>query len=189
MEGKLPPALADRLAGYSCEQNTVGESSTSVFKFQNDEKTLFLKVDKSIDKIARERDVLIWLEDKLPIPKMVEYLEAEQTAYLLLSAVPGNMCCEDVIDKKTIRALADGLLLLQSVDISNCPFDHSLEIELQEALHNVQNGLVDMDDWEDDSPFKSPLELLEWLCQNRPPRRAMLCSRRLLSSECINTLR
>ena len=167
MELKLPATLAARLDGYVCERNTIGMSTASVYKFQNNDETLFLKVDKSLKKVARERDVLLWLKNKTPVPEVVYYEEADKTAYLLETAMPGIISCEENIDKETVRVLADGLLMLESVDVSDCPFDHRLGRELQAALYNIQNDLVDMDAFEENSPYKTPMELYEWLCQNR----------------------
>ncbi|MDD4414022.1 MAG: aminoglycoside 3'-phosphotransferase [Oscillospiraceae bacterium] len=167
MELILPPELSERLAGYECERNTIGMSTTSVYKFYKNDETHYLKVDKNFGKIARERDVLNWLQSKVPVPQVVYYAELEQTAYLLETAMPGVGGHENMIDKATVRILADGLLQLQAVDISACPFNHSLEIELQEALFNIQNDLVDMDDFEENSPYDTPMELYEWLCNNK----------------------
>lgn len=58
--------------------------------------------------------------------------------------------------------------MLQSIPIENCPFDNSLQIKLREALFNIENDLVDMDDWEENNRFKTPMELLEYLKQNQP---------------------
>jgi len=167
MELKLPSALAAQLDGYTYEQNTIGMSTASVYKFQKDNETLFLKIDKNLTAMAQERDVLVWLENKLPVPEVVYYGVIDQTAYLLETAIPGIMSCEENIDKETVRILADGLLLIWSLDISDCPFDHCLDKELEKALHNIQNNLVDMDDFETNSPYETPMELYDWLCQNR----------------------
>lgn len=58
--------------------------------------------------------------------------------------------------------------MLQSICIENCILDNSLDIKLKEALYNIENNLVDMGDWEDDNEFKTPMELLEYLKQNKP---------------------
>jgi len=167
MELILPPELSERLAGYERTQNTVGMSTASVYKFYKNNETLYLKVDKNLDKIARERDVLNWLQGKVSVPQVVQYTELDQTAYLLETAMPGILSHENRIDRETVRILADGLLQLQAVGISDCPFNHSIEIELQEALFNIQNDLVDMDDFEENSPYATPMELYEWLCGNK----------------------
>jgi aminoglycoside 3'-phosphotransferase-3 len=168
MELILPPELSKYLAGYECERNTIGMSTASVYRFYKNNKTFYLKADKNPSKIARERDVLNWLQGKVPVPQVVYYAELEQVGYLLETAMPGISSHENMIDEATVRILADGLLQIQAVDVSDCPFNHSLEIELQEALFNIQNDLVDMDDFEENSPYDTPMELYEWLCDNKP---------------------
>jgi len=163
----LPLELSERLAGFKYEQNTVGMSTSSVYRFYRNNETLYLKVDKTLNKIARERDVLNWLQGKIPVPQVVQYVEFDQTAYLLQTAMPGVVSYENRIDKDSVRILADGLSQLQAIDISDCPFNHRLEIEMQEALFNIQNDLVDMDDFEENSPYSTPMELYEWLCENK----------------------
>lgn len=167
MDLNLPATLAAQLNGYTCEQNIIGKSAASVYKFQKNDTALFLKIDQNLDKTAQERDVLLWLENKLPVPKVLFYEEHDQTAYLLETAMPGMLSCEETIDKETVRILADGLLLLQSVAISDCSFDRRLDKELKEALYNIEHNLVDANDFETSSLHKTPTELYLWLCQNR----------------------
>ena len=167
MELNLPARLAARLDGYVCEQNIIGMSTASVYKFQKNSEILFLKIDKNFNKIAQERDILIWLKNKLPVPEVIYYEVIDQIAYLLETAMPGIMSCEENIDEETVRILAAGLSLIGSLDISDCPFDHCLDRALKEALYNIQNDLVDMEGFETDASYKTPMELYDWLCQNR----------------------
>ena len=85
------------------------------------------------------------------------------------------MCCncpDDILLEPfdvTVKLLADGLLMLQAVDITDCPFDNNLDRKLADALYNIENDLVDMDDFKDNVRFDTPLELYRWLTANRPP--------------------
>ena len=163
----LPYELSKRLVGYAFEQNTVGMSTARVFKFYSPNDTLYLKIDRNAAKITQERAVLDWLRGKLPVPQVVYYIESEGIGYLLETEMPGVSSHIHTIDKTTVRALAKGLLRLQAVDIADCPFNHCLDVELREALDNIRNNLVDMSDFEENSPFNSPMALYEWLCNNR----------------------
>jgi len=71
--------------------------------------------------------------------------------------------------ENTVRMLADGLLLLQAVDISNCPFDCMLETKFHGALYNIENSLVDIDNLREDNRFTSPMDLYNHLISNSPP--------------------
>ena len=70
--------------------------------------------------------------------------------------------------EQTVKLLADGLLMLQKIDISSCPYISNLDYKLKEALYNIENNLVDMGDFEEGNEFTSPMELYQWLVENRP---------------------
>ncbi len=80
---------------------------------------------------------------------------------------PDDMVHEHI--KQTVKLLADGLLMLQSVAIQKCPFMNTLGHKLKEALYNIEHDLVDMDDFEEGNDFDSPMELYQWLIENRLP--------------------
>lgn len=163
----LPSYLSRKLNGYICEIVNIGMSTANVYLFKKNTKTLFLKTDRNIKKIKKERDVLEWLKNKLPVPQVIYYKEIDEVAYLLETAMPGVISCQNNIDKKTVRTLANGLLLTQSVDISECPFNNCLDNELEKALYKISHNNVDIHDFEINSPYKTPTELYKWLCQNR----------------------
>jgi len=87
----------------------------------------------------------------------VEYFgEKDGLVYLLMTAVEGHMSCncpEDVICEpydNTVKLLTEGLLMLQSMDIKDCPFKNTLDIKLKDALFNSEHNLVYMDDFEEE---------------------------------------
>lgn len=171
----LPYSLKACLQGYSCTPNTVGRSTADVVMFTGADETLFLKTDSHIDTLRREHDLLCWLDGKLPVPEVVAWCEDESRAYLLMTAAVGHMSCSnkdaDIISspmETTVELLADGLRMLQSVDIADCPFENRLERKLSAALYNIENGLVDMDDFENGNDFASPMELYHWLLLHQP---------------------
>jgi kanamycin kinase/aminoglycoside 3'-phosphotransferase-3 len=119
--------------------------------------------------------VLCWLAGKLPVPEVVAWHEDTENAYLLMTAANGHMSCEngdyDAISppmETTVKLLADGLKLLQTVDISDCPFENRLTQKLEEALYNIEHNLVDMDDFEEGNDFDTPLKLYQWLLAHQP---------------------
>jgi len=170
----LPMDLQTMLEGYIASENNVGCTLASVFRYQKDDDALYLKIQKINHEIHREHELLLWLQGKLPIPEVKYWAEKDGYAYLLTTEVSGRMTCdcpEDTVAKpveKTIKLLAEGLLMLQAVDISDCPFENTLDKKLIYALDNIKNDLVDMDDWNDDNNFNSPMELYEWLSANKP---------------------
>lgn len=171
----LPVVLQERLIGYTCTQNSVGMSTADVYMFQREEERLFLKSDSCKDKLRREHDVLCSLEGKLPVPHVTMWYEDAEKAYLLITAVDGVMCCscdEDILTppvKNTVKLLAEGLKMLQALEIIGCPFENKLEQKLTEALYNIENNLVDMDDFQKGNEFATPMELYQYLVLHKPP--------------------
>jgi len=91
--------------------------------------------------------------------------------YLLMTQIKGEMACTDYFLERpmeTVKLLAEGIKMLQSVQIDNCPFDNSLDIKLNDARENIENNLVDMSDWEANNRSDTPSELLTYLQNNKP---------------------
>jgi len=171
----VPKEVSKYIDGMTVSQNEVGCTQAKVYRFSdNTGNALYLKVDKADEVFRRERDALLWLDGKVPVPHVKCWHEQDDFAYLLMTEAQGHMCCcgeTDTVRKpveNTIKLLANGLLALQDIDISDCPFDNTLESKLKLALYNIENNLVDMDDWESNNNFDSPVALYTWLDKNRP---------------------
>lgn len=176
----FPAEITARLAGYTCAKDHIGCSSAGVFRYENNGDVLYLKVAEVSDEIRREKDLLIWLKDRVPVPDVVYYVEQDGYAFLLMTKADGFMACDcprDIVGEQdkvhepitqTVKLLADALLMLQTLDIDRCPFENTLEIKLKAALYNIEHDLVDSDDFEENTGFKSPKELYHWLVENRP---------------------
>jgi kanamycin kinase/aminoglycoside 3'-phosphotransferase-3 len=176
----LPAKLQSRLEGYISKADNVGRSSSRVVRFSNAKEAVFLKVDERLADLRRECDVLRWLSGKLPVPKVLDWVEDDGVGYLLMSESEGRMCCDETDGDVVLaspKALAQGIKLFQSIDIHDCPFDHRLDKELSRAAYNIKHNLVDMDDWEHGSKnaFETPENLLKFLEANRPDEDLCFC--------------
>jgi aminoglycoside 3'-phosphotransferase-3 len=177
----FPTDLSTRLSGYTCTKDRIGCSSAGVFRYERNCNVLYLKIAEVSDEIRRERDLLLWMKGSVPVPDLLYYSEQYGYAFLLMTKAEGFMACdypdnaEGEQDKvhepitQTVKLLADALLMLQAVDIRDCPFENTLEDKLKAALYNIEHDLVDMDDFEDGNDFDSPMDLYRWLVENRPP--------------------
>ena len=166
----LPSGLAVLLNQYSCEKNRVGCSSAGVYRYCKTDSNLYLKIQRADGEARSEHDLLVWLDGKLPVPKVKYWGEQDGLAYLLMTEAIGQMCCN--CPENTLLEPLDNtvrLLMLQAVDITDCPFDNKLDKKLSDALYNINNDLVDMDDFKDNGRFYTPMELYHWLTVNRPP--------------------
>ncbi|HAI86164.1 MAG TPA: hypothetical protein DCL63_04150 [Firmicutes bacterium] len=165
----FPAELTAILSGYTCTKDRIVCSSSKVFRYERNKDVLYLKITQVSNEIRTEKDLLIWLKDKVPVPNVLYYGETDGYAFLLMTKAVGFMACDSPDDKvhepikQTVKLLAEGLLMLQAVDIQECPFKNTLDHKLKEALYNIEHGLVDMDNFEEGNDFDTPMELYQWL--------------------------
>jgi len=167
------PKKIQQLTNYvKPTKDTMGMSGSRVYMYQHH----VLKVHEKKDKVLiKEKDTLIWLKDRIPVPEVICYQEMKHHAFLLMSKCEGVMTCDpSVLDKPydMISMLAKGLKMLWNIDIHDCPFDSTLKEKLKIAQKNVEEDDVDTSQAEDNTygekGFKDPYELLQWLKTNQP---------------------
>lgn len=168
---QFPKDLQILLEGMNCEADGIGRSTAGVYRYYNNKKSYYLKIQPVLQGLHREYKIMEWLQDKLPVPIIIYFDSYNGLDYLLMTEVNGEMLCSEYYlsnPEKTVKLLADGIKVLQTISIEDCPFDNRLEIKLEEALDNINNNLVDMSDWEENNRFDTPMELLEYLRINKP---------------------
>lgn len=175
----LPTQLANLTRNYRLIRDTEGMSPARVYQLVGESQTLYLKVSDSRFRgttydVEREKEMLLWLQGKLPVPEVLHFEQQDGMSYLLMSAVrgqAGGLDYEEHRDpERMIRIYSDGIRLIQSIDISDCPFESHIDFRLRELDYLLQNGLadVDTDQWEDDTPFSDPAELYAFLQTHKP---------------------
>jgi aminoglycoside 3'-phosphotransferase-2 len=128
----LPDPLAD-LAAYTWHAVNLGRSWAHVYRLtMPKEPTLFLKHVEATyaAELRDEAERLAWLQGKLPVPKVVQYLDAATGVYLVTEAIPGHDLTEfnqdsDVVKRQMTVELAWGLRRVHALDPAGCPFDHT----------------------------------------------------------------
>lgn len=157
--------------------DAVGMSDSIVVLFHDK----ILKIQTISEESDNEYRVMEWLQNKVPVPKVLGFVRDEKKNYLLMTKVPGEMSCSDRYMKnpeQLTAVLADGLQMLWKIDINNCPYTCNLKKKLHMAKYMVENNLVDMDNAEPDTfgenGFKNPDHLLEWLNKNKPEEELVL---------------
>ncbi len=174
----LPAEIAAVVGMQDGISNTTGLSGASVFEYPDH----VLKVRPLSPAAAREADILAWLQDKgLPAPRVAAHAAENGTDWLLMTRVRGKMLCDpSVMNSPTLLldCLAEGLHTLWAADISDCPFSRAWESELDRAERAIRDGTYDPSDCEPETfgpgGFESPMALLEWLRENRPPEGRVL---------------
>lgn len=169
----LPESIKKHLSSeekYSL--NEMGKSESSVLVFSD----TVLKVSTSNDEVDNGLEIMSWLKDKLPVPKIIAYETVDNKSYLLMSKCQGVMACDSSFMKDPhflIKMLANGLKLLWSIDVSQCPIRSTVDMKLLEARKNVETNQVDISNIGEDTigeglDFHSPQEILDWLYDNKP---------------------
>lgn len=167
----FPQSIAEKLEGKKSVSDTVGESDSAVLLFED----AVLKIEPTNESADHEYAALQWLQNRLPVPKVLAFVQENSLNYLLMSKLKGTMACNCLssaaIDS-TVTALADGLKKLWQTDISACPLDSTLDERLRQAKYNIECGLVDVEDFEPNTlgpnGFAEIYALYEFLVQNRP---------------------
>lgn len=167
----LPAAIAEKLKSREYTADSIGESGAGVFVFADS----VLKIEKTAPSSDNEHTMLLWLGGRLPVPRVLAFERSGGFNYLLMTRLDGEMACSEGNIRcpgQTVRALADGLLKLWSIDISDCPVKNGLDEKLRTARYNIDNGLVDIDDMDDGTlgsgGFTDVEALYRFLCENRP---------------------
>jgi kanamycin kinase/aminoglycoside 3'-phosphotransferase-3 len=167
----LPEKIKKHIAEMKYEQNNIGCSGASVYRFNSTSEIFYLKFSSKSGELETEYQNLLWLNDKLPVPRIIEWVSEDDNDYLLISDIGGKMLCDDIyLNNPTLAVslLAEGINRLRSIDISNCPIWNDLSRKLTAAADNIRRN-IDMDDWEPSSnQFSSPQDLLEYLITNKP---------------------
>lgn len=184
MRGK-PPAVTDLsvsqqlsalLRGYQRTPDSRGQSPARVYALTGRQPTLYLKTSDSRCQgtsydVGREKDLLLWLQGRLPVPEVLHYEEHDGVRFLLMSAVSGIPAGEDHSPERLARHYAEAVRLLRSVSIVDCPYLYGLDQRLQEldVLLARQLADVERENWEADNPFADAQTLMTYLHTHRPP--------------------
>lgn len=171
MNRKLPNIIQEYIKDMDSTKDTIGCSEAEIYHYTKNGIELYLKIEKSNPEFEHEKRMLQWLNHKLPVPEIVAQCKENGYDYLLMTKAVGEMACSEgkLNDPEAlVKLLAEGIKMLQSVNISDCPFNCNLKYKLHIAKERVKNGQVDLDDWEEDNPFNSPEELYNYLAANQP---------------------
>ena len=154
----------------------IGESVAQVYRLCDaDGPVSFLKVcppDTTIS-LADDAERLRWLAGRLPVPRLLAYGEEDTFTYLLMSAVPGVDAATlaengQMVPARLVRLLAEGLRQFHAVPWVECPFDHRLAHELDQAQLRTERGQVDEEDFDAERQGQTAAMLLEELLDSAP---------------------
>jgi len=180
MQGlRLSKQLREITRNYRFIKDTEGMSPARVYKLIGRNKNLYLKISDSryhgtTYDVEREKDIMLWLKSKLPVPEILHFEQHENENFLLMSEIDGVVGHEDYEQrhdsKRMVKIYSEGIKLFQSISTSDCPFDNSVNNRLTELDYLLRHQLADVnsDNWEDDTPFREPKELYAFLQTHKP---------------------
>ncbi|MFI6094324.1 aminoglycoside 3'-phosphotransferase [Lentzea sp. NPDC051213] len=110
-----------------------------------------------------ERDRLRWLGEHFEVPE----IKAFANDWLVLADVGApSLAAADPVLAGTVMGTV--LRSLHALPVASCPFDARIPVVLDKARRNVEAGLVDPEDFDDDNRGVTPAELLERLIATAP---------------------
>ncbi len=173
MMNDLPSSVAHKTIGYSWEKITIGESEASTFFLRGNKNNLYLKVqpNNAVENLHHEKERLEWLQGKLPVPEVVLYDKDETNEYLLITAVTGVNASDKSNGSNVslmIKELSLGLRVIHAVNIDDCPFNHKLDMKIEQARERVRKQLVDEEDFDDLRRGQKAVNLFEKLISQMP---------------------
>ena len=139
----LPDSIRSAVNGKKYEENQIGMSGSKVLVFDD----MVLKIQKASMETENEVRVCNWLKGRLPVPEIIEYCVSAEISYCLMSRISGKMACDETYlnaPEKLLEVVTDAIKMLWSLDIADCPCDNTLDVKLEMAKYNVENGLVDL---------------------------------------------
>ena len=170
----VPEPLQPFVAGAAWTRITVGESLSAIFRLdRSGQAALYLKIAPRAQRMELlwEKKRLVWLRGRLPAPNVVGYETDARNEFLLLTPLPGRHVASLIVaepNEKIVQLLAAGLRAIHAIPIRDCPFDMTLDREIERARHNVVNGLVDEADFDSTRLGRTAAALFEELQSKRP---------------------
>jgi aminoglycoside phosphotransferase len=164
---ELPVEIQALVDIGSREEVRTGESKSRVFRISGKTGQLYyLKVSNSnyvAKEIVREAEILEWLSHRcIPAPSKVALVHFLNQTYFLTTEVEGRSMANAAADldpKDCMRMGAEFLGLLHKIDIRSCPFDRRLHVTRELAAANLNAGLVDEGDFDQDNQNKTADQL------------------------------
>lgn len=161
----FPDELSVYLSGREFTAESIGMSGDGVWISED----MVLKAEANIPLSCETVKVMRWMAGRLPVPEVIAHTVSSGKSWLLMSRIKGKMSCDaEYLEQPRCLAeiLAGGLWMLWDADVSGCPRDRSLDVELKDARRRVESGLVT--ELAPGCGFGSPEELLRWLENSRP---------------------
>lgn len=139
-EIRIPLSVAEHLKNKEFYTEDIGRSDSSVLIFPD----CVLKIEKTSELSDNEHEMLLWMDGKLPAPRVIAFDRENGSNYLLMTKQNGKMACDCGLSEEEVsRLLAKGLKMLWQTDISFCPNRRTILSQLDEAKKKLTDGSLE----------------------------------------------
>ena len=99
---EIPQKIKDLTANKNYTKDSVGMSDSQVILFDD----MVLKIQQSSNETVNEAEMMKWLYNKLPVPELLAYETENDTSFILMSKIKGNMLCSDFYTDNSEKLLS-----------------------------------------------------------------------------------
>lgn len=139
------------------------------------EPALILKVlaRDSITSLAGEAARLRWLQGRVLVPAVLDFVQDSTHDFLLMSALPGSDAASVALPpKQIVDLLADALRQLHSLPVHDCPFRHTVNDCVAEAKSCLDHGRVNVTNFDSVNVGRDPNDLYREMLATKPAQEA-----------------
>ena len=167
---EFPGCIGDLVDG-PLEYCGRGRLGTTILRGRNSRgRGYYLKAASlaSVEDLSRERQILGWLRDRLPVPEVMGYAEDSGWAFLALSEGEGERSeTSGQPVAETVALLGRTLSNIHILSKAHCPVGETLDEELARAGCLLAKGWIDYESFQADNDGRTPDEVYRELLNNR----------------------
>lgn len=167
MVENLPQALREKLDFTDAKKPPIGYSPETMYlmPYGYEGKPCVLKYSKRME-VYKEGMIYAWFKDKMPVPNVYFNEKIEDTYYLVVELIDGEMLSETFqrwSKGETIKFYANLLKQIHTLNVEDFPFNHDLKYRLDKI--NVSEAKTQY--FERELHGKSPQEMYDFLVEHQ----------------------
>jgi aminoglycoside phosphotransferase len=164
----LPADLRAIIGDAALEENRIGCSGVRIFRVGG---LGYLKIAALPHDLRPERDRLVWLAGRLPVPQVLYYDEDDARQFMLISEIGGLPSHDEHFrfrPRRIVTLLAEALKTIHAVEVTGCPFDQRIDVLLATAHRRLSDHQVDENDFDTAHQGRRASDLYAELLVTRP---------------------